>query len=547
MPQTTVSTPIGDITVDHPEGASDRQILSFAKQEADRRAARRAEIEASYERETGLSDNPFVNFAAGAGKAFVDLGRGAKQLAVEGANLVPGVDLDDYAGELRQRSTDVRERDADLMGSGAGLAGNIGANVALALAPGGLARGGSGALATGARAFSNPNTYRAAAASGGLQGALQPVGEDESRAFNTALGGSFGVAGRAITQPFATNASRGAREAIDRLESSGIPLDVAERTQSGAAARLGALLDDSFITGGSRQNFKDTQLRAFTRAALETMGENADEATESVMRNARTRIGGVFEEFGNTKPTQVGSRFFDDMRTIYADAQKSMTRNEFGLFERNWRDIMQSIDSNQINGSRFSAHLRHLGKLSRRADVGEHARSMEHALLDALEATHPGERGVIRLAREQWRNMRTIQNAINKGEDRFISPLRLSNALTTKQNQNLSVFGLGGTTTQQLSALARAGRQVLGDFANSGTALRQQGVTAGIGSALALVGGLPAVLAGAAGARGLNSAFQNQGILGNLLAGQMSPLAAAPIKQGLISTGTYQQERLLNK
>lgn len=105
-------------------------------------------------------------FLAGGGKAVVDMGRGLGQMA--------GL-VDD------QSVISARERDAALMDTGAGMAGNIAGSIA-ALAP--------TAMIPGA------NTYAGASAVGGIYGALQPTAEDESRLLNTAIGGGLGAAGK---------------------------------------------------------------------------------------------------------------------------------------------------------------------------------------------------------------------------------------------------------------------------------------------------------------------------------------------------------------
>ena len=565
MPITPIKAPDGSIIkVQHPDGASMAEIGNAAEIIYNNRqsqvAGRQDRLDSiaksdpseydptsdAYKKKYGAASGSFLdNFLAGSGKAFVDLGRGAKQLAVEGADLIPGVDLTDKASELRAQQTENRALDSDLMSSAGGLAGNIGTNVGLALTPGGLARGGTSLLARGAGAFSNPLTYGSAAASGAVQGALQPVAEDELRSFNTGAGATFGAVGKALTAPFSRTTNAASRRAIERLESAGIPLDVAERTQSGAAKRFAAMLDDSVITAGPRESLKQNQLRAFTRAALESIGENADEATESVMLNARTRIGGAFDDFAKNTPLKADQTFYNRMAQVYDDAQGSMLGDEFELFDSNFRNVLGSVDNGTINGSRFSAMMRRLGSISGRPDIGHHAKAMEDVLLDALEASNPEQKAAIKIAREQWRNLRTLQGTINKGEERFISPLRLSNALSTKKNQNLSVFGLGGGTTKGLSDLARAGREILGEFGNSGTALRQQGPTTALLAGAGTVGGLPGLLAAGGGLRGAGAAFNSQGLLGNILTDGLPPATAAPIKQALISKGLMTQEEQL--
>lgn len=106
----------------------------------------------------------FSKFAAGAGKAIYDVGRGVGQLA--------GV-------VSEQDVADARKRDEALMNTGAGMAGNIVGNVGmyapLALVPG-------------------ANTVAGGALVGAASGALQPTAEGESRLANAAIGGVTGAA-----------------------------------------------------------------------------------------------------------------------------------------------------------------------------------------------------------------------------------------------------------------------------------------------------------------------------------------------------------------
>lgn len=129
---------------------------------------------------------------AGTGKAFVDIGRAAKQIVGTG---------DD------QEIADARERDKALMGDAAGITGNLIGNLVASLLPAGAAgvalRGAaavpalSGALRAGqAAAEAHPLLAAMApgAASGALMGALEPTIEGESRARNMATNAAIGGA-----------------------------------------------------------------------------------------------------------------------------------------------------------------------------------------------------------------------------------------------------------------------------------------------------------------------------------------------------------------
>lgn len=122
-------------------------------------------------------------FLAGTGKAFVDIGRGAGQLAGDAAEAF-GADRPSWA-PTQADIDEARRLDAPLMKTGAGVAGNVVGNVA-ALAP--------AALVPGA------NTIAGGATLGALTGAIQPVSSAESRSGNMALGGIAGGALPAVTR-----------------------------------------------------------------------------------------------------------------------------------------------------------------------------------------------------------------------------------------------------------------------------------------------------------------------------------------------------------
>lgn len=113
---------------------------------------------------------------AGAGKAFVDLGRGAGQLARE---VLPETTSNALGLPTKADIEESRRLDAPLMRTGGGITGNVGGSIAAALPT---------AFIPGA------NTIGGAALLGAAQGALQPVGEKDSRLQNIGTGAAFGAA-----------------------------------------------------------------------------------------------------------------------------------------------------------------------------------------------------------------------------------------------------------------------------------------------------------------------------------------------------------------
>lgn len=175
-----VSLPDGTVIKGVPEGTTKTELLGrlqLAKHPAAEGLMRQMASEQATADTSG-----FGKFLAGAGKSVADVGLGIRQLV----------------GNAPQQEVDEsKARDAALMNSGAGMAGNITGNVAQALLPG-LGAVGAGKTmalpalqAAGKLALTSPASMTGALASGGLgaaQGFLQPTAEGDSRGMNTGVG-----------------------------------------------------------------------------------------------------------------------------------------------------------------------------------------------------------------------------------------------------------------------------------------------------------------------------------------------------------------------
>jgi hypothetical protein len=489
---------------------------------------------------------------AGAGKSVADTGRGLQQIGAQAGNAV-GLVSDDTVAGIQSNIDESRRLDAPLMQTGAGIAGNIAGSLATTMLPAGAAAklGQAGKIGTAARAFINPQTYKAAAAGGALLGALQPTATGESRTLNAAIGAAGGTAGQAvantvgrIVKPIQTITDPARRRAVQTLEAAGVPLDAAQKTGSRQVEIVKRSLGDNPVTQGAQQSAQQAQKTTFNSAVLkQAFGVTADSADETTMASVRDNASKMFESSLNGVEVNLGSLArtkeavkaemdavskaaqrlpedlpLDDPRFIefgkkYAALKTELSspqaENPFlnrlnSIAARSKRvlgtdnPIVNTVEQLKAeaaaNGGKLDGKLYHvfrqdLGALQSQPNVSPVASDMLNALDDAFEASAGADKKqMFREARRLWRNMKIVEGAIATDGSGEISASKLANAFGTKKNRTVGVYGKGDKSIVELSKLAKAGKALIPDkFPNSGTASR-----------LAAQAVLPAAIGGAA-------------------------------------------------
>lgn len=168
-----------------PEGATQQDILAYAKGSWERRQAGERDLQRMANPTGSFSEN----FAAGVGKGMTDIGQGIGQ----------AVGL-----QSREDVTEKRRLDAPLSATGGGKAGQF-TGMAVPLA--------ATALIPGA------NTLTGAAAIGVGTGAMMPSESTKETALNVGLGGFLGAGGQKLAQGLAGSAQRRASNEAAMLAS----------------------------------------------------------------------------------------------------------------------------------------------------------------------------------------------------------------------------------------------------------------------------------------------------------------------------------------
>jgi len=233
MPVYTLQGPDGrTYTVEGPEGATAEQLGQFVSSQPKSAMPKSSPVVdemSTYERSM-----------AGAGKAVADTGLGLRQLAggvmdvvsprhQTLSSLVTGQRVPSRVEELRKEVQEVRERDAPLMDTRSGMLGNVAGNIAMAVLPGGVVlQGGkllsklpaaarmAQSLMTGGKAMMAPTSIPGAAATGAVQGVIQPSTSTQETLTNTGVGGAAGAA-----IPTLVRGAQVARAALDPFSEAG--------------------------------------------------------------------------------------------------------------------------------------------------------------------------------------------------------------------------------------------------------------------------------------------------------------------------------------
>lgn len=425
------------------------------------KGANRAEYDPSspqYKAKYGAaSGGGLENFLAGTGKGFVDLARGAKQLL----------------GGMSEADVDAtKQQDAALMGTTSGRVGNFVGNVA-ALAPTAFIPG--------------VNTYTGAGLVGAGAGLLRPVGADDSRTTNVALGAAGGLAGKFLGDKLAAgiqNARQNPVAAGARLRTKGAELGMrttpGQATGNKALQRIEAAMESKAFTAGPLDRIKEGNQAALNKAWAKAIGEKSDKLTDDVLDSAFTRIGSVFDDAADDVQRAIDP---DDFLQKFASIENELDGVSAPLADNPLvKQVMTFASKGGATGKQLQALNSKLGKAAYKQmsgpsgdrDLGMALYQVKDYVDDLLQSGLSGERkAAFEAARGQYRNLMLLTSRVGN-----VNPVTgnasgrsLANTLQTKDKAG---FLRGKNTSDHYEAarFAKAYQSIVGD---SGTATRSQG------------------------------------------------------------------------
>lgn len=417
-------------------------------------------------------------FGRGALQSVKDIGYGVQQLGAEAGQRLGMVEPETVSRLRREQDLRAAEN-APFMDSTAGALGYAAGSIGSMLLPGAALGRAAGLTGRVAQGISAPRTLAGAAAGGGAFGALQPVGEEESRMSNVAAGSLGGMAGQALARgvsrlaaPSKSMPSPQAKKAIDRLQAAGVPVDLAEATGSENLRVLRRFLTDNPISASIMKKGQDATQASFNRAALRMIGEEGDAAIPAVIDGAHVRIGAVMDRIAKNKKIKIDDQMINDLVEVEDLARSTVGADAFAPIRNQLNDILGKLQKGDVISGEAYQNIRSKAVKTAQSTpaLTPVVRQLREAIDNALErSVGKADADALKLARKQYRNLMRIEDSIGTKDLGDIDIARLAAATSRKGERAAALRNLGDA---ELARLARSANTMRDAFPQSGTAPR---------------------------------------------------------------------------
>lgn len=333
------------------------------------------------------------------------------------------------------------------------------------------------------------------AIAGGAAGAAAPVGTGESRGFNTAVGMVGGALLPAAVQGVrsAVTPNAAGQSLVADAARFNIPVGAADVSTNPMIRGFRSFANDLPVVGAIGANQKTAQQTALNRAVNAQMGATGDTVTAQSVQAAKTARGNEMQQIWNNNDVVVSPDLFQTMARLRQEASR-LPQGEAGRLN-NWIDeflgrVQQGQNGQAIIPGADAYALQ--STLRRQADsaqgfLKDHLSDLRQSVISAFNQSVSGpEAQALTAARTQYKNAKTIENAINKAEvgtagrvDGDVPAALLPEAVRSSY-RNLTT-GPG----EEMAALARVASRVVADrAAQTGGSPRAMMQNMGIGGLL---------------------------------------------------------------
>lgn len=495
MPEFIITSPEGKkFKISAPEGATPDQVLSFAQSQfsSSPMPAEPASQEPAVSRGRAVLEKGLQGATFGFADELYNRG---------GAALASAVTGEPYGELLKEATLRTKERGeaqskqypgtsalselgggiltaaalgvpATISGSAAniGIRGAIneipkfGAAFAARLGSGGLgakiAKGALGGAASGA-------LYGAGTAEEGKRG----QGALETGAFGGAIGGVFPAAAQAagyVKNAIAPRVTKGAEEAINYAMKHNIPLSLDQITPGMARKYMTSAAGRVPLSGGDK--FPELQQTAFNKAVLKSIGVDGDKITGEIAEEAYNTIGKKFDDVLSGKVLTITPEQKQKILNIYDSTKNTIINEKRNIVKNNVDEILSNFEGDKITGEKIGDLRSEITSRIKEADSGvqPYLRKLLDNIVDISTEGSPEAKTLLKEARYQYKNLKTLEPILVKAENGNINPNLLRERVRNSYGNKATLTDNAG----ELGELAKVANLMKKKVGDSGTAER---------------------------------------------------------------------------
>lgn len=255
-------------------------------------------------------------------------------------------------------------------------------------------------------------------------GVINPDDVGNGALIGAAAPGAIKLAGKAggaladLVRP-SINASPLAKKAVDQY---GIPLSVADVTDSRAVKAARSFLGDLPMIGRPAQALKDQQTKAFNKAVGSTFGAADESLTPQVMDAAKRRLGGEFDRIWNNNTLQVDGQMFQKLNDLHTLAGK-LPKNEGQSLQAELQDLFGKMQQDQAGNvtvpgdvaNKFQSYIRRRAESSNglQNELGD----LRQTIIGAFNrSVRPEDAAALTANRAQYKALKTVEPLLNSAE-----------------------------------------------------------------------------------------------------------------------------------
>ena len=417
MAQFDITSPDGrKFRITAPEGATQDEVLAYAQSNMPAPTAPKPEVE---------DPGAIMSTVIAAGRTGDKLWEGAKQLGLSLPAALGHEGSQKRLGEMAAQQKAADEVYAPLAKKHpvATFVGEALPLVAMPMLGGGTVTGmAAGAALPGLVSYGSTEDRMKAGGMGAGGGALGAV-----------VGKAIGAAAQPIRNA-PTQSQQAAQAAAERL---GVQLRPGEQTGSRALRWAESALNDLPFSGGMAQKAEQARTAAINRGAAKSIGQNATELTEDVLANARTQIGGTFDNLLANRKITLDNSFRNEVQAIGGSKVMKALRNEevdaiLGPFKNLPQGkVKVTGDWFQQNKTALDSAIRSsylAGENGKARALEQFEKALERAAIRSMSAD---EAAAFKAAQKQWASLRLLETG-KVVEGGNVLPGRLDSALTTR-------------------------------------------------------------------------------------------------------------------